>query len=82
MARLSVDVDKLLQYMHEHEIIPARLAYEMGVSRATVSRVLNGTRGAGPSFIGSLLATIPDAWERGIIFVDDRSRTGTDAKTA
>lgn len=77
MARLSVDVEKLKQYMQDHDISPAQLAARMGVSRAAVSRVLNQVRGAGSGFIGNLLAAVPDAWERGIVFVAVRSRKGT-----
>jgi len=77
MARLSVDVEKLKQYMQDHDITPAQLAAAMGVSRAAVSRVLNRVRGAGSRFIGSLLTAFPDAWDRGIVFVSGRSRKVT-----
>jgi len=72
-----VDVAKLKEYMDENEIAPATLAKSMGVSRAAVSRVLNGGRGAGTAFIGSLAEAHPDAWDKGIIFLSDRSRKVT-----
>lgn len=78
MAKLAVDVDKLVRFMEHQNISPAKLAREMGVSRAAVSRVLRRVRGAGTEFIGKLTAAYPETWNNGVIFLDGHSQSVTE----
>lgn len=74
MAKLTLNLTELTAYMAENNLTEAELARQMGVSRSTVNRILNGNRGAGTHFIGKLLETFPELSERGVVFLPSCSR--------
>ncbi len=74
MAKLTLDLVELTAYMAENDLTEAELARQMGVSRSTVNRILNGNRGAGTHFIGKLLEAFPELINRGVVFLPSRSR--------
>ena len=51
----------VIELMKNNKWSPADLARAMGVSPATVSRILNGKRGTGKKVIAGLLNAFPDS---------------------
>lgn len=56
----SVDVEFLNSLMKVKGLNESEFAQTIGVSRSTLSRVINGKRGAGNKFIFGILVTFPD----------------------
>lgn len=52
--------DRLLRIMGEEGMSQAQLARKMGVSKASLSRIVRGQRSPGSRFIAALKAAFPD----------------------
>jgi transcriptional regulator with XRE-family HTH domain len=57
---MHINKEYILVLMQKHELSQAELARRMNVSRATVSRVLNESRGAGREVIAGIIKAFPD----------------------
>lgn len=57
---VAVDVEFLNSLMTVKGLTESEFAQTIGVSRSTMSRVINGKRGAGNKFIFGILNTFPD----------------------
>lgn len=55
VKKIHIKRDFVLQYMIEHNLSLNQLAIEIGVSPATLSRVLNGERRPGQLVIGKMI---------------------------
>ncbi|MFN2744313.1 MULTISPECIES: helix-turn-helix domain-containing protein [Bacillus] len=55
VKKIHIRRDFVLQYMVEHNLSLNQLAIEIGVSPATLSRVLNGERRPGQLVIGKMI---------------------------
>lgn len=57
---MNLNASKLKELMKEKSLSQNQLAVKANVSKGTISRVLNGKRGAGRKVIAGLLRTFPD----------------------
>lgn len=57
---MNLNSSKLKELMKEKSLSQNQLAVKANVSKGTISRVLNGKRGAGRKVIAGLLRTFPD----------------------
>lgn len=57
---MDLNSSKLKELMRENDLSQNKLAIKVNVSKGTISRVLNGKRGAGRKVISGLLRTFPD----------------------
>ena len=55
MEKINIKKEIIESYMNEKSVSLNKLASEIGISPATLSRVLNGQRRAGQSVIGKML---------------------------
>lgn len=57
---MNLNSDKLKELMEENGLSQNKLAVKANVSKGTISRVLNRTRGVGPKLASGLLRTFPN----------------------
>ncbi|MEX0974298.1 MAG: helix-turn-helix transcriptional regulator [Bacillota bacterium] len=63
--------ERLRRALDESEMTQARLARKMGISRASLSRVLRGLRSPGSKFIAALKTAFPDKQMESFFDLDD-----------
>lgn len=57
---MDLNSSKLKELMKDKDLSQNKLAIKADVSKGTISRVLNGKRGAGRKVVAGLLKTFPD----------------------
>lgn len=71
-SNVVIDIEFLNSLMKVKGMNESEFSQAIGVSRSTVSRVMNGKRGAGNKFIFGVLNTFPDV-SYGQLIKHDRS---------
>lgn len=57
---MDLNSSKLKELMKDNDLSQNKLAIKVNVSKGTISRLLNGKRGAGRKVVAGLLRTFPD----------------------
>ena len=57
---MEINKEYVLELLERNKISQNELAHKAGVSKATISRWLNGSRGEGKRLIGGILKAFPE----------------------